>query len=312
MGLIAQFKRWKVAHKERRIERLTAQAADLTKDQRYDLLFLHQRGFVRAKGSGQSITNIYVDVENLIRKELRVIVAPGTYFVSSGQHQNMATTTEYTFTLYPCSTQHLNIRATCINANLPIPGKADRFCGVARVTDNVARFLEASKNEGPMVIQAGVWTLTDNLTRHDVINHLISRDNLGFTSHPVTDDDCDRASDILDELGISHRLWRSPVAYEMATVKYGDDVYEGELRHGIRSGRGTYTWGLGGYYEGEWKDGKMHGQGTRVWQDGSRYVGAFDNNKVIGGFYEFDNNGPMKVFGNESQKFRGGPFPRGK
>src|SRR5919106_1383629 len=122
MGLIAQFKGWRAARKERRIERLTARAADLTEDQQYDLLFLHERGFVRAKGSGQSITKVYADVENLIRKKLRVVVAPGTYFVSSGGHQNMATTTEYTFTLQPCRTEHLRINAACINANRPIPG----------------------------------------------------------------------------------------------------------------------------------------------------------------------------------------------
>lgn len=119
MGLIARFKKWKDARKERRIERLTVRAADLTEDQQYDLLFLHKRGFVRAKGSGQSITKVYADIENLIRKKLRVVVTPGTYFVSSGGHQNMATTTEYTFTLYPCSTQHLDINAACINANRP-------------------------------------------------------------------------------------------------------------------------------------------------------------------------------------------------
>ena len=96
--------------------------------------------------------------------------------------------------------------AACINAARPIPGKSDRFYGVARVPDNVARFLEASKNESQMVIQAGVWTLTDNYSRSDVINHLIARDSRGNTSHPVTQAHCDKAEAILDGLGIRHRL----------------------------------------------------------------------------------------------------------
>jgi len=206
IGSIARVKQWQAAGKERRAERLTTTAGDITEDKQYDLLFLHQRGFVRAKGSGQSITKVYADVENLIRKKLSVVVTPGTYFVSAGGHQNMATTTEYRFTLYPCSTEHLIFNAVCINANRPIPGKGDRFYGVARVSDNVARFLEASKNEDPMVIQAGVWALTDNYSRYDVIHHLISRDNLGNTRHPVTDDHCNKAKEILELLGIPHRL----------------------------------------------------------------------------------------------------------
>src|SRR5687767_8769684 len=102
MGPIARFRQWQAARKEQFIERLTSRATDLEDDQQYDLLFLHQRGFVRVKATGQSITRVYADIENLIRKRLRVVVKPGTYFVSSGGHQNMATTAEYTFTLYPC------------------------------------------------------------------------------------------------------------------------------------------------------------------------------------------------------------------
>ena len=287
MGLITRFKQWQAARKERRIERLTAQAADLIEGQQYDLLFLYEKGFVRAKGSGQSITKIYADVENLIRKELRVIVRPGTYFISSGSHQNMATTTEYTFTLYPCRTEHLGISAACINANRPIPGKNDRFYGVARVSDGVARFLEASKNQDPMVIQAGVWTLTDNYSRSDVINHLISKDRHGNTSHPVTHDHCNKAKAILEQLGIAHRLWHSDIPYEKKTIDFDNGSYTGERRHGESHGRGKYTWKDGHSYDGEWKNNNFHGEGVRIWKDGSKYVGKYENNKEVGGWYYF-------------------------
>lgn len=68
MNLIARFKQWQHARDERRIEQLTAQASDLNESQQYDLLLLHERGFVRAKGSGQSITRVHAEIENLIRK----------------------------------------------------------------------------------------------------------------------------------------------------------------------------------------------------------------------------------------------------
>ncbi len=206
MDMIARFKQWQHARDERRIDRLTEQADDLDENRQYDLLFLHERGFVRAKGSGQSITRVHAEVENLIRKKLRVVVMPGTYFVSRGGHQNMATTDEYTFTLYPCSTERVGISAACINADRPIPGVKDKFQGVARVSDSVARFLAASRGEDPMVIRAGVWTLTDAYTREAVIHHLIARDRDGNTTHPITDRHCSQAKAILDRLGVAHCL----------------------------------------------------------------------------------------------------------
>jgi ankyrin repeat protein len=205
MGLLRQ---WQAARKERRIRELTARAADVAEDKQYDLLFLYERGFVRATGSGQSIITVHANIENLIRKKLRVVVKPGTYFVSSGGHQNMAITAEQTFALNPCEKHHFEFGAVCINANKPIPGPSDRFSGIARVSDNVARFLQASKNEDPLVIQAGVWTLTDNCSRDDVMNRLISKDRQGKSSHPITYDHCYRAKEILERLGISHNLSR--------------------------------------------------------------------------------------------------------
>lgn len=302
MTLIARFKQWQVARKERRIERLTAQAADLKDGEQYDLLFLHKRGFVRAKGSGQSITRIYADVENLIRKTVRVVVKPGTYFVSSGGCQNMATTAEYTFTLYPCATERLGINAACINANLRIPGKEDSFYGVARVSDDVARFLEASKNEDPMVIQAGVWTLTDNYSRYDVINHLISKDNRGNTWHPVTNDHCDKARAILEKLGIAHRLWYSDIPYEKKTIQFDNGSYVGERRYGEADGQGKYMWKEGGSYEGGWRRGKFHGEGVRIWENGSKYVGKYEDDKEIGGWYYFPDGSRMWCVRNDAGK----------
>jgi len=36
--------------------------------------------------------------------------------------------------------------------------------------------------------------------------------------------------------------------------------YEGEVRNGVREGKGKYYYNNGGYYEGSWKDGKMNGK----------------------------------------------------
>ncbi|MCP4396504.1 MAG: hypothetical protein GY801_04200 [bacterium] len=178
----------------------------LGEEQEYDLLFLYQKGFVRARATGQSITQIYGEVENLIDKTLKVIITPGTYFVAKGNYQNMVTRSEYSFTLHPLSARDVSINATCINANLPIPGKDDRFHGVRKVSKNVSRFLKASQHASSMVIQTGVWALTDNYSGHDIKNHLVTRDRYGNTRQAVSDADIAEARRILDSLGISHRL----------------------------------------------------------------------------------------------------------
>jgi hypothetical protein len=201
-----RLKQWEASRQERRIERLTMRAADINESQEYDLLFLHQRGFVRARATGQSITQIHGEVENLIRKTLSVVIKPGTYFVSSGNYQNMVTRREYSFTLFPCGTQNVSISASCINAGLPIPTEKNRFYGVRRVSDDLARFLDATQNADPMVVQAGVWALTDNYTGYDIKTRLVARDQYGNTRQAVSDANIAEAKRILNNLGIRQRL----------------------------------------------------------------------------------------------------------
>jgi hypothetical protein len=201
-----RFKAWQKARWQRRTEKLTARAASLDEGKTHDLLFLHQQGFVRARGMGQSITRIHGEIENLIARPLRVSIRPGTYFVARGNCQNMVTRQECTVTLYPTSTARVAIDAACINASLPIPKDKDRFYGVRRVSDDLARFLEATRDADPMVVQAGVWALTDNYSGHDVQHHLVVQDERGNRRQAVSNDDIETARRILRELGIRSRL----------------------------------------------------------------------------------------------------------
>ncbi|MGH7461025.1 MAG: hypothetical protein ACRERX_09025 [Pseudomonas sp.] len=204
--LRAHIQAWRKARRLKRINRLTAKAADLEEAKPYDLLFLHGRGFVRARGTGQSITRIHGEIENLIARKLRIVIKPGTYFVARGGVQNMVTREEYSLTLYPSSTHRVTIDAACINAHLPIPKESDRFHGVRRVSDDLARFLEQSKGADAMTVQAGVWGLTDNYSGTDVKNHLVLQDQYGNRRQAVTDRNIDEARSILAELGIRSRL----------------------------------------------------------------------------------------------------------
>ena len=99
------------------------------------------------------------------------------------------------------------------------------------------------------------------------------------------------------------------------TIKYSDGKYVGEVKDGIRHGKGTFTGTDGSKYVGEWKDnerhgkgegidiydngkyvgefkdGIRHGQGTYTWQDGAsfgdKFVGEFKDGKRWKGTYKF-------------------------
>ena len=204
--LSERYQEWKAARQERKIVKLTAKAAKLNEDEEYDLLFLNKKGFVRAKATGQSITDIYADVESLMRKKLRVVIKPGTYFVATGNHQNMVTKREYSFTLYPLDTENIAVGAACINADLPIPEKTDSFYGVKKVSSDLSKFLEASTHEDSMTVQAGVWALTDNYSGNDVKERLVSKDQYGNIYHAVSDYNIEQARSILNKLKIRHNL----------------------------------------------------------------------------------------------------------
>lgn len=58
--------------------------------------------------------------------------------------------------------------------------------------------------------------------------------------------------------------------------------YDGELRDGMKNGRGVYTFVTGGRYDGEWRDGKRTGRGVMMYSSGNRYEGEFVNDKRHG------------------------------
>jgi hypothetical protein len=189
-----------------RARKLERKGAEFTDGTRYELVLLYKKGVVRAHATGQSITNIRGEVENLLMKSLQVSVEPGTYFVARGDFQNMVTREPYHFSLGPQERRTVSINATCINAGRPVPSETDRFDGVARVPDDVGRFLKAAQGAGPMVVQAGVWALTDGYTGSQIRAHLVRQDRVGNRVSAVSEQDIARARRILDGLGIQHRL----------------------------------------------------------------------------------------------------------
>jgi hypothetical protein len=187
-------------------KRFIAESSEVSAEQEHDLFALDSKGIVRAWGTGQTITSIYAEVENLTKKKLRVTIRPGTYFVATGEHQNMVVRREYKFDLGPSSTRSVAVDAACINAARAVPGKNHGFSGVRRVSDDLARFLEASRNASPMAVQAGVWSLTDGYTGAQVQAYLWSTDQHGNRRQAVSGADISEARRILNSLRIQHNL----------------------------------------------------------------------------------------------------------
>lgn len=173
----------------------------------YDLLVLDYIGYVKARGKGHSITRINCEIENLLPKNIRVKIKTGTYFIAGGNYQNMATREEYVLSLKPRSKKTISINAVCINAGKPIPREQDYFCGVDRVPYNLIRFLEATRNEGAMVVQAGVWAITDKYSNAQLKQRIIITDQYGNRQQGIMDKDVKEAKRILKDLNIRSNLY---------------------------------------------------------------------------------------------------------
>jgi hypothetical protein len=210
MNIISNIKKWFQNRRDRKAKGLPGGYIDIVD--------LYRKGIVTAKGTGQSITDISAEIISRVTLPLKVSVPHGTYFVSRGNHQNMVTRRKYQFDLRPLGTEHIRVPAACINASLPIPSERDRFSGVARVADNVRRFMEAAEGEHAMVIQAGVWALTDGYSRERIQRTLRTRrvssrygaslaGAMGTDEGPaISSAQIDRAKTILDRLKINHPL----------------------------------------------------------------------------------------------------------
>ena len=60
------------------------------------------------------------------------------------------------------------------------------------------------------------------------------------------------------------------------------DRYEGELKNGMRHGKGAIILHNGDVYRGEFFKNKMHGRGVYVHENGNMYEGQFRNGKKEG------------------------------
>jgi hypothetical protein len=76
---------------------------------------------------------------------------------------------------------------------------------------------------------------------------------------------------------------RNGVKHGKGVLKFGDgSEYEGDFDNNKITGKGKKKWADNRVYEGDWVDGKMEGHGTFTWEDGKRYIGSYHQNKKHG------------------------------
>lgn len=195
-----------VTSEARKAELRAMFARNLAAGSEHELVELAENAVVSVLGTGRDITQVAARAQNLTGHHLRVVVSPGTCFTSSGAHQNMVAIETSRFELQPNATENISMRAACVNAARPIPGEADQFHGVHRVSPMLTKFLEHATDLSPMARQAGVWAITDNYSAADVQSHLVTRDREGDQRSAVSDADIAEARKVLGRIGAVHRL----------------------------------------------------------------------------------------------------------
>jgi hypothetical protein len=65
-------------------------------------------------------------------------------------------------------------------------------------------------------------------------------------------------------------------------MEYQDGArYVGRWKHGLRHGKGTFTFASGGQYIGYWRDDRQHGTGTLVSSAGTKVKGRWKDGKKV-------------------------------
>ena len=98
------------------------------------------------------------------------------------------------------------------------------------------------------------------------------------------------------------------------TINYAnDDQYLGEIKNGLRNGKGKMTYSNGNIYSGDWIDDVFHGKGTYLKPNGQSISGDWENGYLIRGQIIFFKGvmGEEKYIGDVVYSFFGYPVPHG-
>lgn len=177
-------------------------ARALDPDRYHDIVDLWSMRAVDIRGMGSSLTKLDVHVTNRLGQPVKIVVARGTAFAAAGNHQNMVVVQEHVFHLPPHSSKYFSVRVACLNAHRDIPNSRDGFRGVSKADTRVVGYIDAARNKSDMVLQAGVWAITDGLDRRALKHRLIDVESLRGKGSIIDDHVVNEAAAILRRLQI--------------------------------------------------------------------------------------------------------------
>lgn len=109
------------------------------------------------------------------------------------------------------------------------------------------------------------------------------RDNLKFGTFKVTDD-TSRFVEYYDDVEYTPEIYK--IDDETYEVHYKNGIYIGELKSGVRNGKGTMKYFTSNEYTGDWQDGRICGQGKMKYfikQNKPRIRGGLKTNTNLDG-----------------------------
>lgn len=135
--------------------------------QEIDLYDAQRQGLVVATVQGAGLSAVTVSLRRTGGEPLRVLIPVGTYFVCTGQAQNMVSRSPVVVALLDNATAEASVSACCANLHLDEPSDLNTFSvRPSAPYSELRRVMEAIDSEYPseVVAQVAVWAVTDNPT----------------------------------------------------------------------------------------------------------------------------------------------------
>ena len=120
----------------------------------------------------------------------------------------------------------------------------------------------------------------DEINKNMIIENLNDIDGNNNISYKLT-----KLIDLYNKMSNSEQDSNRTITYQ------NGDKYVGDLKNGLKHGKGIYYYKNGNKYEGDWKDDKREGRGTFFFVNGDKYEGECKNDKANGKGVKYFKNG---------------------
>ena len=188
------------------------------------------------------------------------------------------------------------------NMNININDKKDEINNLGELirenNDNISKFIDLLTQIAynlkiyHKIYNDMITNYENNNINYELIQSLNQMDNSIIKKNLLQINNFKNSVNKMNSLMDFSDILRNETSDYNETVIYENgDKYVGEIKNGLRNGKGTMYYINKDKYEGEWKNDKMEGTGTYTFYlDGSEYIGELKNDKMEGkGKFTFKN-----------------------